>query len=337
MVATFGSRLATTVAQPTFQAIAAGVLAGAITGGALIVAGIVPPAGPPRTALLACPGSGAVVANVPAGQSLLATARSEDGAWLEVYIGQPGIDGAWAPAAAVHLQGSIDGLPVADCAPPSSIEPTPQPLPSPVPSVAGTLVPDVEPTGEPSPSFSPGPSLPPSATPSPTPKPTASPKATVKPTPTMTFVPPPTDSPPPPTDSPPPPPDTTAPSITNVSINGAYTSGDGNYYIYPPAATGCPYHSATISATVADTGGSGLAGYTVTLHWKDPFGSQYNQQMSFNLVSHLYNKTITAVNGWPENAYLEYWITASDNAGNPATTSHPPDNSHWLFTGQCLL
>ena len=25
------------------------------------------------------------------GQSLLATARSEDGAWLEVYIGQPGI------------------------------------------------------------------------------------------------------------------------------------------------------------------------------------------------------------------------------------------------------
>lgn len=30
-------------------------------------------------------------------------------------------------------------------------------------------------------------------------------------------------------------------------------------------------------------------------------------------------------------------VTASDNAGNPATTSSPPDNSHWLFTGQCLV
>ena len=341
MLSSFGSRITSMVTQPSMLAVAAGVLTGAIAGTAMVSAGIpfAKPSEPEKVTLQACPGAGPVLAHIAGGRTMLVTARSVDGRWMEVYLGEPGIDRAWAPASALSLQASGDGLPVGGC------EGVPLPTPPP-PTPGPTLPPGATPSPEPTPAVtavvtpSPGPTLKPGTTASPTPKPTATPKPTPTRTPTPTAVPTPVPTAvptPSPTPIVTPPPDLTAPSITNVSINGAWTSGDGNYYIYGPAASGCPYHSATISATVTDTGGSGLAGYTVTLRWKDPYGAQYNQQMSYNLGTHLYNKTINAVDGWPENAWIQYWITASDNAGNLATTSSPPDGSHWLFTGQCLV
>src|SRR6185369_1948885 len=90
-----------------------------ISGGSLIVAAARPPAdeGPRSTeiALLACPGSGPVLADIPVGTSLLVTARSTDGQWLEAYLGEPGADYAWAPAADVQLASAADTLPASAC------------------------------------------------------------------------------------------------------------------------------------------------------------------------------------------------------------------------------
>jgi hypothetical protein len=104
--------------QSSIRTIAAGLLVG-ISGGSLIVAARRPPAdeGPPSAeiALLACPGSGPVLADIPAGTSLLVTARSTDGQWLEAYLGEPGADYAWAPAADVQLASAADTLPASAC------------------------------------------------------------------------------------------------------------------------------------------------------------------------------------------------------------------------------
>jgi hypothetical protein len=88
---------------------------------------------------------------------------------------------------------------------------------------------------------------------------------------------------------------------------------------------------------VTDTGGSGLAGFTVTLHWIDPNGVGHTNQMPFSLTTHQYNYTIVNQDAWAANQYIQYWITASDNAGNPATTANPPDGNHYLRKGECIL
>lgn len=340
----FLGSISSMIAQPTFQAVAAGLLSGAVIGSTVVASGILPlepeRAEPQFVALLACPGAGPELARVPAGQELLITGRSADGAWLEVYIGEPGVERAWAPAPALRAESAISALPIAACdlpigpptlgpatlGPPTQVVQTSPPTPTVTATVAPTLPPGV--TASPPPPATATPRV--TASPTPKPTPTKTPTVTATPTPTPFVTPSPT-----PLITPPP--DLTPPSITNVNIAGAYTNGDGNYYIYAPAAAGCPYHSATISASVTDAGGSGLAGFTVTLRWKDPFGTQYNQQMSYSLATFRYTKTISAVNGWPENTWIQYWITASDNAGNQAMTSSPPDNAHWLFTGQCLV
>jgi hypothetical protein len=334
----FLSGFGSLVAQRGVQAIAAGVLSGAVAGGALVATGIVPVGGtvaPPATiALRACPDAGAKLTDAADGDTLLVTARSADGLWLQVYVGQPGLDRGWLPATALTLDSSGDGLPVAACA-----APTPAPLPSPQTSVEPTAEVSTAPTPEPSatPTVTATVTLGPST--GPTPKATVSktptPTASHTPTPTASHTPTPTASP---TVAPPTaPPDLTPPSITNVTITGAYYDGSGNYYIDNAGnACGTP-SSALIRATVTDTGGSGLAGFTVTLHWVDPNGGGHANQMSYNLVTHLYGYTINNQVAWAADTVIQYWITASDNAGNPATTTSPPTNQLWLFKGSCIL
>ena len=117
MLANFGPRLVSMVTQHGV-AIAAGVLSGAVLGGAGVASGLIPVGGSragPAVALMACPGPGRELARIPDGQTLLVIARSADGAWLQVYVGEPGIDRAWVPATKLRLQSAAAGLPVADC------------------------------------------------------------------------------------------------------------------------------------------------------------------------------------------------------------------------------
>jgi hypothetical protein len=168
-------RLAAIVAQHG-ASIAAGALSGALLGGAGVATGVIPTGGAangaPSRALTTCPGSGAVVGRISSGTPLLVIARSADGAWLQVYIGGPGIDSGWASADALKLRDAASSLPVADCGTPTAA-PTPGPIVSPAPPPSQIALPTA--TAGPSPS--------PTPRPTPTPKPTKTPKPTPKPTP----------------------------------------------------------------------------------------------------------------------------------------------------------
>src|SRR5215208_5579024 len=130
--------LATLLTQPTVQAVGAGLLSGALGGGALLATGVIPISPEivttPTIQLLECPDAGAALAEVPEGAQLLLTGRSADGQWYEVFIGQPGVDHAWAPATSLDVEGG-DALPVADCAAP---EPGPVPPPGATPTPSPT-------------------------------------------------------------------------------------------------------------------------------------------------------------------------------------------------------
>jgi hypothetical protein len=174
MFASVAPRLAMLVAQHG-AAIAAGVLTGAVVSGAGIATGAIHTGGGqagPTTALLACPGAGPQVARISSGERLLVTARSADGRWLRVYVGEPGIDSGWAPTDVLHMQSAVDGLPIADCSVPSTLGPPP--------TLSPTLSPSASPTSGPTPTV--GPTAPPTARPSGTPKPTRTPKPTPVPT-----------------------------------------------------------------------------------------------------------------------------------------------------------
>ncbi len=187
---TGGSWLSALVAGKGAAAIASGLLVGTLGGGALVAAGVTRPAGtdagapstpePPAVALVSCPGSGAVLERVPAGQALLVTGRSADGGWLQVYLPEPGIDRAWVPAEVLRLQGDASAVPVADCAAPPSATPlvaaatappseapTASPPPTPSPSVIATAAPtgtpQATPTRTPKPSQTPAPNAGPPA------------------------------------------------------------------------------------------------------------------------------------------------------------------------------
>jgi hypothetical protein len=168
-------KLATLLAQHG-TAIAAGALSGAVVGGAGVATGIVPTGGASSgstLALLACPGTGAQIARITSGEPLLVTARSADGAWLQIYIPGPGIDRGWAPAAALKMQAAVSGLPVADCSLPETPGPaTPAPLGSPSPVATQLVLPTELPTPVPSATTGPSATLKPTAKPTKTPKPT---------------------------------------------------------------------------------------------------------------------------------------------------------------------
>jgi len=145
----------------------AGLLAGAVGGGALVGSGAVhfgPAQGGNAGAgrglqLVPCPEQGPVIGTIPRNQQVLVTAKSADGGWLQLYWPAPGIERAWTRAGSLQLEGDLASLPVARCeAPPPA---TPRPT--------------VEPTATPEPTQSPTPE------PTPSPTPTAAPTASTTP------------------------------------------------------------------------------------------------------------------------------------------------------------
>ncbi|HET7182716.1 MAG TPA: hypothetical protein VFI15_10830, partial [Candidatus Limnocylindrales bacterium] len=101
--------------QPATLAIGTGLLAGVVTGGAVVATGALSSPPPQELALVSCPETGTVVAKVQSGAQMLVTAKSADGGWLEVYIGEPGVDRGWAPTSALRFTASADALPVDSC------------------------------------------------------------------------------------------------------------------------------------------------------------------------------------------------------------------------------
>jgi hypothetical protein len=174
VLAGIAPRLAGLVAQHG-ASIAAGALSGALLGGAGVATGVIPTGGAansaPSRALTACPGSGPEVARISTGRPILVTARSADGAWLQVYVGLPGVDSGWASADALKLKDAASSLPVADCGVTPSAAPTPGAVASPPPPSQIAL-----------PTATAGPSPSPTPKPTPTPRPTKTPKPTPVPT-----------------------------------------------------------------------------------------------------------------------------------------------------------
>ena len=327
--------LTSLLGQSTVQAVGAGVLSGALGGAALIATGVIPI--PPETVtlptiqLLACPGQGPVLAEVSEGERLLVTGKSADGQWLEVYIGQPGIDRAWTEAPQLVLDTPADDLPVADCA-----APTPGPLPSPAPTQLVTEAPTAEPTlgpsATPEPTASPTPAVTVAATatarptPTPTPTPTKTPKPTPKPTKTPT---------PPPTPTPTPFVDNDPPELSNLTTTGV-NGGNGQYYIYYQNAT-CTPHSATITVTATDNVGVD----TVDLYYW-PGGENVQSKPMARQGGNTWTATIVTEDSWDlssgpgdDTGLINYWVVAYDDANNESDVLSN-SNSWRLYVGTCF-
>ncbi len=315
--------LTSILGQSTVQAVGAGVLTGALGGAALIGTGVIPIAPetvtPPTIELRACPGEGPVLGQVADGERLLVTAKSADGQWLEVYVGQPGIDRAWAEAAALSLEAPGDALPVGDCA-----APTPAPLPSPAPTGASaTEAPTAAPTLGPSPSLAttetPGVTATATATASPTatPKPTKTPSPTPKPTKT------PTPPPPTPTPTPMPPPDNTKPQLSGLGAS--------------PTCVDPGHIQARISVTATDN----VAVTGVQISFTPPGQGAFVRNMNHGSGNTWIYDVFQGESGAWGEGHVSYTVIAVDFAGN---TSNPASNNvfssdNYLYssTSSCFI
>jgi hypothetical protein len=324
------------LARPGVLPLGAGLLAGVVAGTVLVASGSLTGAPPAELALVACPGAETVVARVASGKQMLVTARSADGLWLELYIGEPGADRGWAPTTALRFDDPPDRLPVHDCGSLVAVA-TLGPGQSGGPSPGTTIVATV---GPPS-SLEPGTSLPSSTIPAATSLavPTHSLPPGVSavpptPTPAATQLPPPPTIQPtalPPTAVPSPTPDLAGPSITSISV--VATLVGGIYYIDNLGNECGRGNTATINAFVTDS--SGVNKPTIRLLFKDTNGVTHDQQMTLKFgTKAAYTSTITA-GAWPPGE-LEWWITATDNLGNVRTTSKPPDPSLRIFRSYCF-
>lgn len=329
---TFLSSIGAVFSRPGMQAVA-GLMSGAVAGSALVASGAIPFGGSataaPSVILLACPGAGPVLAELSDGEALLVTARSADGTWLQVHIGQPGVDRGWAPAAALRMESAADALPVADCSGPSAApsgspaatasaivataSPSPS-APSPTPTTAPTAAPT--PTITPRPTATPTPR--PTPTPTPRPTPTPSPKPTPKPTPT-----------PVPTPTPTPPPDTTAPTLSNLIITSpGRDPNDGQFYIY---GQGCPPpQTATVTVNATDPDDPVSA---VTLYYWPGGSGVLSTSMVKQSNSNVWVGTIVA-QGW-DAGQISYWVRAVDTHGNIRQLDQ--SNNYILTKGMCFL
>jgi hypothetical protein len=148
----------------TAGALVAGGLVAGVLGGAIVAGG---GGGQPGTAggqlaVYPCPDSGPPLVMVQAGQRLLATGRTEDSAWLRIHFPEPGRTEAWVQASPLQVEGSIDELPVAECAPEvgaaaASLEPLPTltALLAAPPSSAPSANPSAAPSATPAPTETP--------------------------------------------------------------------------------------------------------------------------------------------------------------------------------------
>lgn len=144
--------------------VVAGLAVGAL-GGAVIGSGGF--SGQPATtsgelAVYPCPDQGPALTTVMGGQKLLATGRTENGAWLRIHYPLPGRTEAWVQASPLSVSGAVDSLPVAECAPEFAAG-LPDVLPGPTLTAILNLLPTAAPTPEPTPE--------PTATPTPNKKP----------------------------------------------------------------------------------------------------------------------------------------------------------------------
>jgi hypothetical protein len=328
-------RIGSLFAQRGVQVITAGILSGAVGGSTLVATGLVPvgarEATPPTVELVACPGSGPVLARVTSGQSLLVTARSEDGQWLEVYIGAPGVAHAWAPAVDLSLQSGGDSLPVDDCSAPATPVPAtaaPTPL---VTAVIATATPAPTPSSGPSPGPSPSPTAKATARPTasptthptptptthPTPTPTTKPTPTIKPTPSPTVKPPPTPTPTPA--------DTTPPVLSG--LNSQYQCfGAGG--------------SSVISVIVTDPDDS-VASATIGVTPPGMMGTLYAMHRNKFNASEWDYTIVAPTTGWNTAGYVHYEVRATDSHGNYATAQSADaagtTNALWYQPGGCIF
>lgn len=292
------------LAQPVLLAMGAGLLAGAITGTTLVVTGILPERPDPVLSILSCYQDGREIARAPSGVSMLVTAQSPDGTWLEVYIGVPGAERGWVPASALKVGSATASLNIIECignipfgslGPPATLGPTAEPTDT--PTAGPTIVATAAPT------------LAPGATPTPTPRPTPTPKATVKPSPKVTPLPPPPTFPPTPSPTPSAIPDFQAPSITSFTITSP-SPFNGSYYV---GDLPCSPPSATIHATVTDPAGLNF----VRLYYR-PTGMSQTFGTMTPIGNNVYSFTITPPNAWPSGE-IGLWVQAQDGLGNTSS------------------
>jgi hypothetical protein len=317
--------------SPALLAVGAGLVAGGLTGTAVVASGILSSPPSQQLALVACPASETVVARVSSGQQMLVTAKSGDGAWLQLYIGEPGIDTGWAPANALRISDPSDSLPVAGCevAVASPGEPTPAPNPTPTPQITAEIT------------LAPGAT----ATPTPAPTPTPIPTPTPKPTPTKSLPPGITPAPPTPAPTPTPTPvPTPVPTPTPTPVNN------------PPSASNLARNSGCIDSggvytqsTVTVTASDPDPGNTLTVRLRlgrIVNGFQFYRLGSFvmtNTGGNQYSYTITKdalisysfhlYNGNPADSEITYDVTAYDQAGLPSGTLY----SHNLTATQMFF
>lgn len=284
-------QLASLLAQPAV--LAAGVATGVAVGAVGVGTGAIPvtDAGPRNVALYECPDSARVVTSVAPNQSVLVTARSADGQWLEIYVGLATVESGWARAGSLQLKAAPESLPVEDCTPQVVETSVPTGLESPgiVPSAGASETPIV-PTAGPA-------TLPPGATPSPTPVPTNTPG------PTPTKVP-----------TPPPPTPPTGPQLSNLIVVYPETkdSVTGHYVLYRPTG-GCPaIAAATIQVTATDP--DGIASVTL---WTKPLGgtAQSIDMPYHDLDLGVYEQSFYTADDWGFGI-VDYWVEAEDKVGD---------------------
>jgi hypothetical protein len=225
------------------------------------------------------------VTSIAPNQKVLVTARSADGAWLQIYVGQVAAERAWAEATKLDLTATPDSLPIAGCTPGE----TPQPL-SPPPTVASSVITTEGPTATPPAGSTNAPqTASPLASPSRTPRPTKTPKPTASPTPVPTAP--------------------TGPTITGISVVYPLSPDpqSGRYFVWKPSASCSSILAATIDATVTDPDGI----YKVTLHWQPASGTGGSIEM-YSEGPDLYEESFNTLDSWGFGV-IDYWIEAEDN------------------------
>jgi len=289
-------RIASALGQPAV--LAAGVAAGVAVGAVGIGTGAIPVTDPPPhlASLYECPGAGRVVVNLPPDQQVLVTARSADGTWLEIFIGQPGVERAWARAGLLSLRSAPDSLPVADCA--TTLTPAPLTAPPTVPASPSGTEPSgsgVPPSGVPATLGTPTPSSTP--TPTSTPTVTKTPKPTKTPTPTATPL--------------------TGPVLSHLDVYSSAADTDGVWRI----ASGCSdypdYFAWTLDAADPDT--------TVSVRqYYRPLGDPtlYGEMVQEDSYGELWDGGFSAHAEWQVGP-IEVWFQGRDADGNLGPIFYP--------------
>ena len=303
MLAATLPRLASALFQPAV--LAAGVATGVVAGTIGVGTGVIPvtdPA-PHLVALFECPDSGRVVRNLPPNQSVLVTARSADGAWLQIYLGEAGTERGWARAASLQLKSAPDSLPIADCtltaAPAASLE-LPSGLSSPIPSGAPSLQPTVAPSGVPG-TVAPSPST--------SPKPTKTPGPTRTPKPTATPL--------------------TGPVLSNMSIYGGQQDPDGTWRITYGCSDAVNYFAFTIDAADPDRPAE------VLVYYKPSGGTTYSDPLTDeDGLGGLWDGYVQVQQDWAAGP-LDVWLQGQDLEHNLGPIFRPSSEGISFVVGTC--